>query len=442
MNISIIGFGHIGSVIGSVIASKDHHIFGIDKNLSLINSFKDARNPISEPNLQKLITKKINSNFLQLTNSFEPIYKSEVVIITVGTPLSENNSADLKYLSETCIDIEPYIQDGQLIIVKSTIPPGTTREVVYKILSKNKKNIDVVFSPERLAEGNAINEFKTLPIVIGGISRQASNRASKFWKDTIGIETIIVNSVETSELVKLANNAWIDLNIGLANDLARLSDSLEYNIDIIEVINAANTLKKGSSNVNILSPSSGVGGYCLTKDPWFLYALGNNKGIELNTIKAGRISNDEMPRHSAQKIINFFYNKGYKNKDLSKIKIALLGVSFKSNSGDIRFTPVIPFIKFLEEAGFKNISFFDPLITEKDLKQITIKRNTNILDSISEAECIAFMTSHDEIYNLKIEDLASKCREEALVFDGRRYFKPNEIKEIHDFGLYYTGVGR
>ena len=141
-------------------------------------------------------------------------------------------------------------------------------------MSKNKKNIDVVFSPERLAEGNAINELLTLPIIIGGLTDESAERASEFWKNTINVETIIVNSAETSEFVKLANNAWIDLNIALAHDLARLSDTLEHDIDIIEVISAANSLKKGNSNVNILAPSNGVGGYCLTKDPWFLYTLG------------------------------------------------------------------------------------------------------------------------------------------------------------------------
>ena len=103
------------------------------------------------------------------------------------------------------------------------MPPGTTRNVVHKLLSKNKKNIDVVFSPERLAEGNAIKELKTLPIIIGGLTDESAERASEFWKNTINVETIIVNSAETSEFVKLANNAWIDLNIGLAHDLARLS---------------------------------------------------------------------------------------------------------------------------------------------------------------------------------------------------------------------------
>ena len=126
-----------------------------------------------------------------------------------------------------------------------------------------------------------------------------------FWEKTIGVKTLNVLNSETAEMVKLANNAWIDLNIALANDLARLSDKLPYNIDILEVVKAANTLKKGMHHVNILSPSVGVGGYCLTKDPWFLYSLGKKHKIKLNTIKAGRDSNEIMPSYSSKIIIDF-----------------------------------------------------------------------------------------------------------------------------------------
>ncbi len=439
MIISVIGFGHIGSVIGSVIANQNNFVYGIDKNKELLNSFLDKKKPISEPGLQELVSSKIDKKYLYLTDKIEKVSESDVVIITVGTPLGENNKADLSHLSATCEELEPYIKEGHLIFVKSTVPPGTTKNVVHKLLSKNKKNIDVVFSPERLAEGNAINELLTLPIIIGGLTDESAERASEFWKNTINVETIIVNSAETSEFVKLANNAWIDLNIALAHDLARLSDTLEHDIDIIEVISAANSLKKGNSNVNILAPSNGVGGYCLTKDPWFLYTLGKEKGIELETIKSGRVSNDIMPEHSSQKIINFF-NKSKKN--LSKIKIAILGLSFKSNSGDIRFTPVLPFIEKMKKAGFENFSYFDDLVTSNDLKKMNIKTNKYILDTIKGADCIVFMAAHNEILNLKIEDIANYSNDSALIFDGRRYFTRHEIDQIKKLNLNYTGIGR
>ena len=151
MKISVIGFGHIGSVIASVIASKEFTVVGIDKNKKLINNFLNNDYPISEPGLQELVNKKISDKYLTITHDLESISISDVIIITVGTPLGENNKPNLSHLSETCKEIEPYVKNGQLVLVKSTIPPGTTRKIVHEILS-NKKNIDVVFSPERLAE--------------------------------------------------------------------------------------------------------------------------------------------------------------------------------------------------------------------------------------------------------------------------------------------------
>tara|TARA_B110000444_G_C18821260_1_gene587846 strand:+ start:198 stop:1514 length:1317 start_codon:yes stop_codon:yes gene_type:complete len=438
MKVSIIGFGHIGSVIGSVIASKEFTVVGIDKNKKLINNFLNNGYPISEPGLQELVNKKISDKYLTITNDLESISVSDVIIITVGTPLGDNNKPDLSHLSETCKEIEPYIKNGQLILVKSTIPPGTTRKIVHEILS-NKKNIDVVFSPERLAEGNAINELKSLPIVVGGITNEATNRAAKFWEDTISVKTIAVNSAETAEMVKLANNAWIDLNIGLAHDLARLSDTLDFEIDIMEVISAANSLKKGSGNVNILTPSNGVGGYCLTKDPWFLHTLGKENGIELNTIKSGRISNEIMPEYSAKKIIDHFKEV---NLDSDKVKIAVLGLSFKSNSGDIRFTPVLPFLNFLKNEGFTNISIYDPLVTSNDLDKINIKTVKKINEAIVNADCVAFMTAHEQILELSVAELVNKCKKETLIFDGRRYFSASEIIEIKKNGFNYKGIGR
>ena len=438
MKISVIGFGHIGSVIGASIASNNNTVIAIDKNINLIKSFIDGDSPISEPGLQNLVSKKIREKSLKFDNNVSSISETEIIIITVGTPLGDDNHADISHLTETCEEIEPYIRDNQLIIIKSTVPPGTTRNVVHKILTKDKK-VDIVFSPERLAEGNAINELSTLPIVVGGITKNATLRASKFWRDSLGVQVIEVVSAETAELVKLANNSWIDLNIGLANDLARLSDSLDYKVDILEVIEAANSLKKGNSYVNILTPSNGVGGYCLTKDPWFVYQLGKDNGISLNTIKAGRASNDIMPEYSALKIINYFNSK---KKNIEDVKISILGLSFKSNSGDIRFSPVLPFMEFLKNSGFNNIRIFDPLVTKKDFNSLKLKNCNNYQDAIKDTDCIAIMTGHNEIQNIEMQSYVNSINDDGAIFDGRIYFSQDKIKILEENNIEYLGIGR
>lgn len=438
MRISVVGFGHIGSVIGATLASKNNTVIAIDKNKQLIKAFKGGKNPISEPGLQELVSRKYKKKYLVFEDSIASVASTDVIIITVGTPMSEDNQADLTYLTNVCEEIEPHTIENQLVLVKSTVPPGTTRNIVNKILTKNKK-IDVVFSPERLAEGNAINELNSLPIIVGGITNTATERASIFWNKCLNVDTIKVINPETAELVKLANNSWIDLNIALANDLARVADNLNYEVDILEVINAANSLKKGSNYVNILTPSNGVGGYCLTKDPWFVYQLGQDHNIDLHTIKAGRKSNDIMPEYSAKKILNYF-NKY--NQNIKDLKISILGLSFKSNSGDTRFSPVIPFIEILKKSGIKNIRVYDPLVTKKDFDNLGLENCSSYQDAIKNTDCVAIMAAHEEIQKINIDTYIKNINEGGVLFDGRIYFDQDKIRELNKMKIKYIGIGR
>ena len=352
--------------------------------------------------------------------------------------MDKNYLPDLSQLKNTCFEIKKFIKSGQIICVKSTIPTGITRNLIHKILGK-EKNIDLAFCPERFSEGTAIKEFKSLPIVVGGISDKAASKVANFWLKVMNVKIIKVKNAETAEFVKLATNAWIDLNIGYVNDLARLVDQLNTNIDILDVVAASNTLKKGKNFVNILLPSIGVGGYCLTKDPWFVYSLGKKNNIDLQTIKAGRIANDLMPRFAANKIYEYLDKKKI---DYQNAKIAILGLSFKSDSGDIRFTPVIPFIKDLIDNGIKNIKIYDPLVTKEDQKKIRIKTFKSSYEVIKESDCIIIAAAHKQIKKLNIEYFAKLSKNGALILDGRRYFSKQEIIQIEKKGFVYKGIGR
>ena len=191
----------------------------------------------------------------------------------------------------------PYVADGQLVMIKSTVPPGTTRLMHDEIFAP-KAHVHMAFSPERLAEGQAIRDLASIPILVGGLDAEAGEACAAFWRKAIPtIEVMTLSSPEAAEMVKLADNLWIDLNIALANELAKLADALPFPIDVMEVIGGANSLKKGQHYVNILYPANGVGGYCLTKDPWFVDAIGRRAGVELKIPRASREVNDSMPGH-------------------------------------------------------------------------------------------------------------------------------------------------
>ena len=438
MNISIIGFGYIGTVIGAVLADLGHTINAVDSNQANIESLNQGKSSIPEPELNHLIQKGVKRGLISGSSEYQSICYSDAVLVTVGTPLSENFDADLSAIRNVFENLARYVRPGQIIMVKSTVPPGVTRQMADDFFN-GREDVYIGFSPERLAEGNAISELKSLPIIVGGVNEISSEKCAKFWQDTLGVEVIQVSSCETAEMVKLANNQWIDLNIALANEFAQLCDALPYDLDVLEVIKGANSLKKGQHFVNILTPSIGVGGYCLTKDPWFLNALGEASGAQLTLPKAGRQANDLMPNYAANFIQKFFLNKKISN---SSVKVAIFGYSFKTNSGDVRFSPMEKFVYWLFEAGFDNISIFDSTIKNTDINDERVIKENSWRACILEADCVVFGAAHDDIRDIEICEMVKLMKPNGLIYDGRRYFSHDEIRQLTKLGMVYQGIGR
>jgi UDP-N-acetyl-D-mannosaminuronic acid dehydrogenase len=373
---------------------------------------------------------------LEVTNDITKVSHADVFIITVGTPLSETFKPDLEQIRAAAESIKPYIKNNSLVMLKSTVPPGTTLNVVRPILL-SAANIRLAFCPERLAEGKAIAEFLSIPVVVGGINDESTQAAAEFWRTSLGVSVITVGNAQCAEMVKLADNLWIDVNIALAGELAKLSEKME--IDVLEVIKEANTLPKGDYNVNILLPSVGVGGYCLTKDPWFVQKLGEKMGLDIKIPKTARNVNDSMPKYSAE-ISDKYLTKNDTNRN--KKKIAILGIAFKNNTGDCRFTPTKPVIDSLLSLGY-NLDIYDPWVIEYDAKSVTEQPLSHDIDkTLLGADCIAFLAGHREFYQLTIDKIRKLVKPGALIFDGRMFFNKEQIKEFTDSNFVYKGVGR
>lgn len=438
--IAVIGFGYIGSVIAAVLAERGFSVVGIDTNAKMIAEVRAGRCPIPEPGLDALVAAGVASG--RLTASTDPAAAkgTRAVLITVGTPLSEDYSADLAHIRAACAGVAPYLSDGQIVMIKSTVPPGTTRamhdEIIAPALPAGAR-VNMAFSPERLAEGAAIRELSSIPILVGGIDTQAGEAASAFWREALPVEVMTVASPEAAEMVKLADNLWIDLNIALANELAKLVDAMPWPIDVMEVIRGANSLKKGQHHVNILYPANGVGGYCLTKDPWFVDALGRRAGVELQIPRASRAVNDSMPGHVFDRVMGALATRGIAPK---AAKIALLGFSFKSNSGDCRFTPVAPLVAKLRAAGCA-LAICDPMVTEAEATHHGIALEPDWATAIEGADAVLILAGHDAFAGITPADFA-RLAPGALIYDGRIYYPRARIAELEAAGLAYMGVGR
>ena len=436
--VAVIGAGYIGSVLSAVLAENGCEVVAVDIDTDIVRAINNGRGPVNEPGLDQLISKVVSAGRLVATSDMSVAADADVVLITVGTPLDDNYQADTSGIDSVVRKLGPFLKDGQLVIVKSTVPPFTTERHVDAPL-KEFARVKVAFCPERLAEGNAIEECRSIPVVVGGVDEESTEAASEFWRRQMSVEVIKVGSARAAELVKLADNAWIDLNIALAFELAQVADAID--IDVLPVIAAANSLPKGKHNVNILTPSIGVGGYCLTKDPWFLNAFAGGYGFNFKTAVTSREVNDATPIYSARKI-NEALIRDLGGRSNADVKVAVLGLAFKNNTGDCRFTPVLPLLRELRSLSYQ-IEVFDPWLDQKSLDMFADFEIGDSVDQIlNGATCVVFAAGHDDFRHIDGEYLRENFPTVRLIFDGRMFFSQAQLDSFQNASIKVIGVGR
>jgi UDP-N-acetyl-D-mannosaminuronic acid dehydrogenase len=439
MKVAVVGLGYVGSCIAAALAEQGLDVVGIDTNSQLIDEMTNGHCRFVEPGLAELLDTGIAAGRLRVTTDYTGVHDADVVLITVGTPVREDGSLADEQLHGACQELSRHVHKGQLLVLKSTVPPGTTRGLVLRVLETSGLtggvDFGLAFTPERLAEGTALHELRTFPIVAGGLDADSARDAAEFWHSALGVEVIPLDSLEAAEIVKLADNWWIDLNVALGNELAKFSAL--YGVDVLDVITAANTIPKGNGRVNILLPSVGVGGSCLTKDPWMVWHSAKERGLEILTAPAGRQVNAGMPDYTAGLIVDELTSLG---KDPADAKVAVVGLAFKNNTGDLRHTPTRAAVAALER-DCAEVTIFDPLVDVDEAEEMFgITPASTLQDAVKNADCIAILALHRELHDIDFADLpvADRC----LVLDGRAYYSRDKIAELRALGYTYRGVGR
>jgi UDP-N-acetyl-D-mannosaminuronic acid dehydrogenase len=292
----------------------------------------------------------------------------------------------------------------------------------------------LAFCPERLAEGQAIRELTSIPVVVGAVDERSARACATLWRHALGVDSVVVDNPRTAEMVKLADNLWVDLNVALANELAKVCDRL--GMDALQVIDAANTMPKGGGDVNILRPSMGVGGYCLTKDPWFVHHLGESVGLNLAIPRTSRTVNDTMPAYTYGLLERLLADQG---KVLETSRIAVLGIAFKNNTGDCRLTPTKSVVDLLEESGCR-LSIHDPWVTDADaLTVTTIPLTADIESAVEDADALVVLAGHRQFHQMPLVRLAGLAAPQCVFLDGRNSFDPAAVRTA---GFVYKGIGR
>jgi len=437
--IAVVGFGYIGTVIGAVLADRGWPVTGIDVRQTVVDEINLGKTTVPEPGLNQLVANNVRVGRLRATTDFGALADNDFVIVTVGTPLGPDFEPIVDDIKAAARAVGEHLRAGHLIILKSTVPPDTTEKLVLPILEETsglRAGVDfgLAFCPERLAEGQAIHELTSIPVVVGAVEERSARACATLWRHALGVDSIIVDDPRTAEMVKLADNLWVDLNVALANELAKVCDRL--GMDALQVIEAANTMPKGGRDANILRPSMGVGGYCLTKDPWFVNHLGESLGLELAIPRTSRTVNDTMPAYTYGLLTQLLANQG---KAIKTSKIAVLGIAFKNNTGDCRLTPTKYVVELLEESGC-DLSVHDPWVPDEEADTVTkIPLTPDIESAVKDADALVVLAGHREFHQIPLARLADLSAPRCVLLDGRNSFDPAAVRAA---GFVYKGIGR
>jgi nucleotide sugar dehydrogenase len=437
--IAVVGFGYIGTVIGAVLADRGWPVTGIDVRQNVVDEINLGKTTVPEPGLNELVSNNVRVGRLRATTDFGALTENDFIIVTVGTPLGPDYEPIVDDIKAAARAVGEHLHKGHVVILKSTVPPDTTEKLVQPILEETsglRAGVDfgLAFCPERLAEGQAIRELMSIPIVIGAVDERSARACSTLWRHALGVDSIVVDDPRTAEMVKLADNLWIDLNVALANELAKVCDGL--GMDVLQVIDAANTMPKVNHNVNILMPSMGVGGYCLTKDPWFVNHLGQSLGLDLAIPRTSRTVNDTMPAYTYGLLKQLLADQG---KAIETSRVAVLGIAFKNNTGDCRLTPTKYVVELLEACGCQ-LSIHDPWVHGEEALTVTkIPLTADIESAVEDADALVVLAGHRQFHQIPLAQLAERVGAKCVFLDGRNSFDPAAVRAA---GFVYKGIGR
>lgn len=413
--ICVIGIGYVGLPTAAMFASKGHKVIGYDLNEKAVDALNKGEIIIEEPGLGELVKKVVAQGNLSAQTTCPK--DADVYIIAVPTPINEDKTADMRFVESATRAIVPCVEKGNIVILESTSPPRTVEDLMLPILKQTGLEIGeellVAHSPERILPGKVLEELRTNSRIVGGINKKSSDAVKAVYESIVEGEIFITTST-TAEMCKLMENTFRDVNIALANELAKMSE--ELGVNCWEVIKLANQHPR----VNILSPGPGVGGHCIALDPWFLV----EKSANAKLIHQARINNDSMPEFVLNKIKNIL-------GDLKDKTVTLFGVTYKPNIDDVRESPVMHLLDMLKKEGV-NVRVCDPHAGEK------VENNFSVYESTQGSDLVVLGVNHDEFKAVDFNKLGENMKTKTIV-DTRNFWCADEVEKA---GIKYYLLGK
>jgi UDP-N-acetyl-D-mannosaminuronic acid dehydrogenase len=437
-SVCIIGLGYVGLTLATVMAGVGFQVLGVEIRDDVLEKIKKGQPHFFEPGLEGRLANLIQKGKIQFSKIIPDDWDGTVFIITVGTPLGPDGKIKIDYIEGVGRQVARHLKKGDMVIMRSTVKIGTTRNLIYPILEKAGVDFDLAFCPERTLEGRALIELRQLPQIVGGITLAGAIRASQLFQ-FVTPTVIQVSNVETAEMIKLIDNTNRDIMFAYANEVARACDSI--GISAIEVIQVG---KLGYPRTNIPVPGL-VGGPCLEKDPYILAEGIRGRGIEMEMTIAARKINERQPLE----IVEFIKQQTSKIKGFpEKPEIAMLGLAFKGQpaTDDLRGTMARPVFSALQRCfPAANFRGYDAVVSAADIKLFGLEPCKTLEDALTGVNIALILNNHIEFVMMPLETLFEKMARPSLIYDVWNAFDARELNIPKGCGyvaLGSHGIGR
>ncbi|WAA08644.1 UDP-glucose dehydrogenase family protein [Fervidibacillus albus] len=429
MNVAIVGTGYVGLSTGVCLAEIGHHVTCIDHDEKKIKLLQKGTSPIFEPGLEELLQKHILSKQLHFTSSIQEGMKgSEFIILSVGTPSKKDGRVQLSELEKAAEQVGAHIEKGMIVLIKSTVPVGTCERIkqIIRNHSKNEAEFHIISNPEFLREGSAIQDtFSADRIIIGYENRDAAERVKELYRPFHA--PYVLTNIRSAELIKYAANAFLATKISFINMIANLCE--QVGADISEVATGVGMDARIGSD--FFRAGIGYGGSCFPKDVQALIHTAEDENIDFSLLKETVAINERQQQILLKKAENVL-------GDLQGKKIALLGLSFKPNTDDLRQAPSIAISRSLQERG-AIITAYDPVIKKWDsASNGNVQLKNSVTDALQNADGVFLVTEWDEFRRLPWPALLETMKRPA-VFDGRNCFPTEQVEACKKIEYYPIG---
>ena len=432
-DVGIVGLGYVGLILATVLAEAGITVIGVESRREVVELTNQGIPHFTEPGLPDALAGVTKSGKLVAAERFDDSFSCDTYIVTVGTPLTADGVTRVDMIEAAARDITGNMRDGALVILRSTVEVGTTRNVVSPILASSGKRFDIAMCPERTLEGKALQELREVPQIVGADTPEGADRAASLFRNLTN-SIVLVSDLETAEVVKLVGNTFRDVQFAFANEVARLCDA--FGVNAHEVISSGNL---GYDRTNIPLPGL-VGGPCLEKDPHILLESARSRGMDLEITSAGRLVNERQPAETVR-----FITSEIDKRDLpSPLRISILGLAFKGlpETGDLRGSMAIQVLDALKKAyPTAEIGIYDPVALPDLLAaEFPDERVYNRFDdAISGASVVVIANNHPSLGAISPRTISDSIAPNGFVFDYWNHF--SHLPES-EFGDSYFAVGR